>query len=307
MQKIFLLIACSSLCFIGCKKNRTEEPPAPVGTTVYMCGTSTNVAANITYACYWKNGTVVPLTSNTAPGSDATAEDIAVVGNDIYIVGGEKKSSGIYVAKYWKNGVVTNITDGTRTGYASAIEVKGSDVYIAFHENNASGKRVAKLWKNGVITNITDGSNNIGIYEMSVSGSDAYIVGYEFSGANRIPKYWKNGVAFTIPAVTPGSSLFTDIAVSGNDVYVSGTDFNPTQNAVLNKNGTPTWLASPGLANAWGGLFISGTDVYAGGAYINAAGNSVAAYWKNGTITSLTDDITNASASDMFIFNTDKI
>ncbi|HQV54535.1 MAG: hypothetical protein IPH34_06345 [Chitinophagaceae bacterium] len=307
MKKIFLLIAFSSLCFIGCKKDKTEDPPAPVGTNVYMCGYSFNAAANVRYACYWKNGTIVPLTSNTTQGNDPSAQDMAVVGNDIYIVGGEKNSSGIYVAKYWKNGVVTNITDGTRIGYAYAIEVKGSDVYIAFNEINGVGKEVIKLWKNGVITSITDGSNIANCSGIAVSGSDVYIVGSENNGSINIPKYWKNGVAVNIPVTNVQNTFFQDIAVSGNDVYVVGTEYTPLKTAVIYKNGTPVWLTAAGIPRTeLGGLVINGTDIYVGGTIPNAlSGYFVATYWKNGTSVSLTDGTTDAVVRDMFVFNSD--
>ncbi|HRG82793.1 MAG TPA: hypothetical protein PLO99_09770, partial [Chitinophagaceae bacterium] len=102
-MKILPILFCVVL--ISCKK-KSGETPEPAGTTVYMSGFSIVPASNIAYACYWKNGTVVPLTSTTATGSDATAEDIFVQGTDVYVVGGEKSATGFYVARYWKNGVL---------------------------------------------------------------------------------------------------------------------------------------------------------------------------------------------------------
>lgn len=307
MKKIvysFLLLPAAFSC-----SKKTEEPVPPAsGPAVYISGFSRNAADNGTYACYWKNGVQVALTSNNTSGSDASAEDIAVSGNDVYVAGGEKNASGKYVARYWKNGVATDLTNGAEHGYASGIEVNGTDVYIAFQEMNAAGKYVAKYWKNGVVTNLSDGSVNTGVQELALSGSDVYVLGVEAS-VPRVIKYWKNGNAVTLPLTVSTNANFYDITVAGNDVYVSGNEFDPSgtfSRAMIYKNTTAMPLTnSLPPANAWGGVAVNGSDVYAGGMIYNTPFISTAIYWKNGAAVTLGDGITNSAIRCMFVNNTD--
>ena len=88
--------------------------------------------------------------------------------------------------------------------------------------------------------------------------------------------------------------------MAGNEYSVTGSK------AVIYKNGTPIWLTTLApSANAWGGIAISGTDVYAGGNGYNAAGTSIATYWKNGNEFNLGDGLTSTQVRDLLVFNAD--
>lgn len=63
---------------------------------------------------YWKNDVLVPV-------GRGTGSDIAIVGNDVYVVGGFANAAGIPVARYWKNGVAVNLSNGTYDAVAYGI------------------------------------------------------------------------------------------------------------------------------------------------------------------------------------------
>ena len=61
----------------------------------------------------WKNGVSTNL---TAGNSNARAYSMAVLGNDVYVVGHIGK-----VATIWKNGVATSLSDGTDWAQAYSV------------------------------------------------------------------------------------------------------------------------------------------------------------------------------------------
>lgn len=71
-------------------------------------------------ACYWVNGNKVSLGQSPSPSS--YAHDIAVSGNDVYVVGSIWNNNDKEVACYWKNGVRVDLTSGTKSN-AEALAV----------------------------------------------------------------------------------------------------------------------------------------------------------------------------------------
>jgi hypothetical protein len=134
---------------------------------VYVAGrefTTSNNDAKLV-ACYWKNGERIALTRGN---TDAWAYGIAVSGNDVYVAGYERNSSGINVACYWKNGQQIILTRGnTRHTGTRAIIVSGNDVYVAGYDKNSSGTDIFCYWKNGERIDITGGT---GISDIAVVG-----------------------------------------------------------------------------------------------------------------------------------------
>jgi len=182
---------------------------------------------------------------------------------DVFTAGFEKNDAGMGIAKYWKNNEPHTLGAGVNGSYANSIAVSGNDVYVAGIEGNGL-QDVAKYWKNGVAFELTDGTNRGFANSVFVSGSDVYVAGAE-QAPTVTAMYWKNGNRVTLPDLGEGS-LANSIFVSGADVYVAGWVFKTTQL-------DPTHVLK--------------TDV--------------AAYWKNGALTTLGDGLTLSVAYSVFV------
>ena len=80
---------------------------------VYVAGYENNSAGR-SVVKYWKNGNETILTDGSR---NAIATDIAVIGDDVYVIGVESNGS-VNVAKYWKNGTPIFLTDGANPSSA---------------------------------------------------------------------------------------------------------------------------------------------------------------------------------------------
>ncbi|WP_299434571.1 hypothetical protein [uncultured Aquimarina sp.] len=91
---------------------------------IYMSGFELfDFSANSYNALYFENTTKFTLTT----GQDAATRATYVSGNDVYVVGYEENSNGIYDACYWENGIKTVISDGNSNAFAQDIIVKTSN------------------------------------------------------------------------------------------------------------------------------------------------------------------------------------
>ena len=224
-MKALIILFITSVFFFSCKKNNTPEP---VTEAIHICGYVVNPTANIGYACYWKNGVATPLTSTTAIGSDARAEDMVVYNNDVHIVGTEEQPTGLGVGRYWKNGVMQTIADGATLNsvVCNGIAVSSNGVHIAFNEITAAGKQLPKYWKDGVVTTLMLSGSvpDVSLSDIATSGNDVYILGVQkTSPVLRDAILWKNGSATIIPLANNNSASNFYIAVQNNDVYIVTT------------------------------------------------------------------------------------
>jgi hypothetical protein len=186
---------------------------------------------------------------------------------DVYVAGIENNGS-FDVAKYWKNGVPVNLSDGTSQACANSIVVSDGDVYVAgWVRDSSTQTAIAVYWKNGIAVNLSNGSPDTYATSIAVSGNDFYVTGTQYVNEvnfQSTAKYWENGGFFEFSG---GSSVATSIAVSGTDVYVAGN------------NG----FYLPGS-------YLPGGNAGTGNSSSNAGG-SIAEYWKNGNVVSLTPPI----------------
>lgn len=130
------------------------------GNDVHVVGWGGNPDGN-SYAKYWKNGVEYALTDHLEDYS--IARDMAISGNDVYIVGDIQKGlKG--EAKIWKNGVPGSLPSGIR---ASDIFILNNDIYVAGSASGSPFNR-AVFWKNGTPTFISDGTENVSISSIFV-------------------------------------------------------------------------------------------------------------------------------------------
>lgn len=247
-------------------------------------------------ARYWKNGVAATV------GSYATANAVAVSGNDVYVAGWEWTTNGGWAAKYWKNGQEVLLGSATHESVANAIVVVGTDVYVAGTDGN-----VAKYWKNGQAVSLTNGASQAYAASIAVVGTDVYVAGGEFQGTYYIAKYWKNGQEVQL-SNGPKSEYAMSIAVAGNDVYVAGREgdilFTGADDAVAKywKNGQAVTLTSPNTLSYAQSIAIHGTDVYVAGVEYNGTREN-AKYWINGQPVSLTNGTGQSVANCIVVVN----
>ncbi len=307
--KKFTWVIISLLAVAGCKKQPDEELPKYIQTAnVYVAGSAYD-ANGVSQAVYWKNNTLVALTSGANGGS---AAGIAVSGNDIYVSGSVGNANGNSVATVWKNGVPTSLAPSNTPSGAGQIIVQGNDVYIeGFINSNAV------YWKNTITVTLPLSTGNYAASGggIAVNGSNVYVSGYQLNALTYIPSavYWKNGVPKTL---TNTSSVYGNkIAMLDTNVYITAFYSGQTKSktdATYWKNGTPVSLAD-GLTqiDPTGGIAVNGTDVYVAGMAATIPYNGVnnyfegACYWKNGVFTDLSNGMIDSYAADIAVFNND--
>jgi hypothetical protein len=181
-----------------------------------------NMCEHYKEATYWKNGVPVFLTDGII--DEATADKIAVSGQDVYLTG---KFTGFIDPRYtvsqpmyWKNGVMTSVSD-------------------------------------------YGGGFNVNVNDIAISGNDVYICGcnslYESGSGfpnDYYPKalYWKNAAPFYCPDQTGAiTGTARSIALLGNDVYTAGRMEYPlpllTSAVKCWKNGIPIMTIDSGGAS----------------------------------------------------------
>jgi hypothetical protein len=111
--------------------------------TIYIAGSIYNSEYHNDIACYWKDGQIVLLTNGE---NRAYASDIAILGNDIYVVGEEYRNRNPS-ACYWINGQKISLSDTRSSAYS--IFISGNDVYISGWESRNVNTWIPCYWKNG--------------------------------------------------------------------------------------------------------------------------------------------------------------
>ncbi len=281
VSKLMLLL-CISTFVISCKKNKSDEQASPKKR--YILSVEYNSATNEASTKYFVNN------SATVIGNPSTekiyGEDLEVDGSDVYVLASRQQpSSSGYSAVIYKNGVEFQAIPHVPGIYYNCLAVNGNDIYLAGYEYPNSGVPKMIQWKNGTVTSITSntGANATDArpFDMVVAGNDVYIAGYETASSspyNRLPKYWKNGVAVAFTSDAGTNAEVHRIVVNGTDVYGSGKE---NGKPVLWKNNNKTVLSN---AEGWSyGLAVSGNDVYTAGSVSTGSNIYNATSWRNGT------------------------
>jgi hypothetical protein len=169
----------------------------------YSTGPNTGQPNNLPN--YYVDGSIRELPAN----SYALTWDMAVAGNDIYVVGQDD-----HAPVYWKNGSEDTLHAPFPYAEANSIALSGNDVYIGGNNDETLGGGL--LWKNGqlmvtpALSGFSDKWRKIAVY-----GTDIYDVGYKdtvlTTGSQSIPVaiFWKNGAAKPIPLAGPYSNAIS--------------------------------------------------------------------------------------------------
>jgi len=226
-------------------------------------GILTNVALNIWDGLQWTT-----LGNFSSPGS-AVIEDIAFVGNSLYVAGTFTSVNGTAATGLAK-------WDGTAW---SSVGIYGSVISLAVDGNN--------LYAAGPFTNVTSGGvvvTNIGYWD----GSAWNALG---GGAGNFP-------GFNYPAA---------VVVKSGSVYVGGAFTNCGSFAVTNIavwSGS-NWMDIGGANSSVGALAFNGNDLYVGGSFTQA-GNAAAklvAKWDGLTWSALGAGLSGSQVSSLAVFN----
>jgi hypothetical protein len=245
-----------------------------VGNDVYASGIEHKTVGGSGFFAgkLWKNGVVEYVLNN---GQDeSAANSVAVVGDDVYVAGGQG-ISGKFVGRVWKNGIVEE-------GYADAggmfsIFIDGIDIYAAGAKSNYNH---AAVWKNGELLYTFDASSNNSVRSVVVDNGNVYTAGYEFVSGNYVSKVWKNGEElYTLG--TSGSTYPSAItlSISNGIIYVAGFNKNEDGRAVakLWTDGTGTDLTDGSVNSYAVSVFVLDGDVYV----VGNENTQKIMYWKN--------------------------
>ena len=181
--------------------------------------------------------------------------------------------------------------DGTFNG---AVDISGWDVTLDPDNGPIfSPQALTYTWEH--LGTGVEGLLKSTVTTIAISDTDVYIGGFFFNaggvpGANYLAR-WDGAQWHAVGGPNAINKLVTTIAISGTDVYVGGEFTNaggvPGANSIARWNSANNTWNLVGGANAISGSFpdtivrtiaISGTDVYVGGDFADAGGNSAADY-----------------------------
>jgi hypothetical protein len=284
MKKYYFILLSILILFISCSKS----DPAPENTT------PKSALREITKVVFTKadNPNLNEDVEATINGTTITAVVYGVAKNNL-------KATITHNGKTINNSTVVNFTnpvlytitaeDGSSTIYT--VNVSSRDIYVAGADyDNVALRYRAVYWKNGVITVLADPGVHATASSICIVGNDVYVSGtIRQTNLQQTSVYWKNGNIVQLETSSTVSG--TSIAVSGTDVYVL-----QSYPSAYWKNGVKVpILQSPAYTNT---IYNFGNDIYITG---ETTGNTQAAYWKNGVITTLG----NGWASKMTVVGTD--
>jgi len=282
--------------------NGTVSAVVVSGTEVYVGGSFTN-AGNVPGADYiarWNGTTWSGLLSGTS-GINGPVNTIVISGTDVLVGGFFSNAGGVTGANSiarW-NGSTWNAVGPTPSiaGTVTTIAISGTNVYVGGAFTNAGGVTGADYiarWNGTTWSGLLSGTSGINgpVNTIAISGTEVYVGGNftgagGVTGANYIARWNSaNSTWNRLGAPNAINNSVTTIAISGTEVYVGG-DFTdaggvPGANYIARWNSANNTWNLVGAANAVNStvraIKVSGSDVYIGGNFTNAGGNSAADY-----------------------------
>ena len=272
------------------------------GSSVYIGGAFTNAGGNNAndYLTRWTGSAFVPLGSQTAGPLGGHVVSVVVSGTDVYVGGVFTNAGNVpganYVAKW--NGATWSAVGAANAinGPVYTIALSGTDVFVGGAFTNAGGVSGANniaRW-NGSTWNAVGPTPSITgtVATIALSGTDVFVGGFftnagGVSGANNIARWNSaNNTWNLLGAANAINAPVYTIAISGTDVYVGGNftnaGGNPDADYIARWNSVNNTWNPVGAANAINAavqdIKVSGGNVYIGGNFTNAGGNSAADY-----------------------------
>jgi hypothetical protein len=286
--------------------NGTVSAVVVSGTEVYVGGNFTN-AGNVPGADYiarWNGTTWSGLLSGTVGiNSPAVVTTIALSGTDVLVGGVFTNAGGVpganNIARWDGANNTWNLVGGVGAinGFVNTIALSGAEVYVGGLFTGAGGVSGADhiaRWNGTTWSGLLSGTFGISstVTTIAISGTEVYVGGNftgagGVTGANYIARWNSaNSTWNRLGAPNAINNSVTTIAISGTEVYVGG-DFTdaggvPGANYIARWNSANNTWNLVGAANAVNStvraIKVSGSDVYIGGNFTNAGGNSAADY-----------------------------
>jgi hypothetical protein len=275
------------------------------GTDVYVGGDFTNAGgvSGANYLARWDGSQWHAV--GGANAITGTVYAIAVSGVDVYIGGAFTNAGGVSGANSvarWNGTTWTGLLSSTFgiSGTVHTIAISGTHVYVGGDFTDAGGVPGADYiarWNGVQWSGLLSGTFGISdtVHTIAISG--------DFTDAGGVPgvdyiarwngTQWSGllsgtvGIAPTTAAPFPSVNTIT---ISGTHIYVggafedaggvSGADY--VAYAILSGTTSVTWTGllsdTFGISDTVHAMFVSGSNVYVGGDFINAGGNPYADY-----------------------------
>lgn len=226
--------------------------------------------------------------------------------------------SGITSSSASSGGDVTSDGGATVTARGVCWGTGANPDISGNHSTNGTGTGVFTSLVSGLVNNTTYhirayATNSVGTsygtdLTFTTNNTTILVAGYEYEPGNVRAKLWQNGTESYLAAGGVNSTA-NGVYATGADVYAVGSKGDlSSREAFLSKNGTYNTL--PGIAgcgyDAWK-VFASGPDVYVAGRVKHGCtpAHAVAAVWKNGVLTQLSDGTNDAEALSVFVSGSD--
>lgn len=282
----------------------TESKYSIIGKAIQVVGDNVYVAADdytvngSPIAKYWVNGDEFVLTEQTSG-----VTDMAIYDNNVYVVGYEVDTTGLYIATLWKNGVATRLDGGGNFSIANAITINNGDVYIvgfkAVYNNGIN--EIAKYWKNGEEVEITR-NTTANAQDIYIKENKVYILVNESINNVVLAKYWEDGNDYIL-SKNKTASFGRSMTIVDNIIYVSGIIYDKdvkNSYATLWINGVEKQLSGNALYGEICEIASSNGDVYvlANERQEHFKGPK---YWKNGIETQFVHPYEVSMANDIFV------
>ena len=260
------------------------------GTDVYAGGNFTSAGKlSAAHIAKWDGSAWSTLGS----GTDGLVDAIALSGTDVYAGGSFTTAGGIPTNKIakWDGNTWAALGSGMDSS-VYALAVRGTDIFAGGWFTTAGGvtaNRIAK-WNGSAWSALGSGTDG-SVSAIAVSGTDVY-VGGEFTTAGGIPANniakWDGSAWSALGSGTDGE--VHAIAVRGTEIVAGGwftTAEEIAAHDIAKWNGSSWSALGPagnGLDHGWhyysnsgsfdmthvAALAVSGTDIYAGGAFTTA-------------------------------------